>query len=486
LGNQRDEDALTRVKASFSYDGLYGLNSHFKRRDNVTIFGWRAGQRAPHSPVRLNLEPLGERILPSFTTPTTYAVNGNAHAVAVGDFTERGVLDLATANGGFDGASVLLGNGDGTYQPAVSYATGFDPIGILTADLRGIGVQDLITENQDSVSLLLGNGDGTFGPPTNLQTGAFPTVVVGDFTGSGTADLAVMNEFGTSVNVWLGNGDGTFQAPIASPAGNAVALVTADFNGDGSLDLAYVGGGQLHVMLGNGDGTFQAPADHAVGTDPQAVVAGDFTGSGIPDLAVANFVGHSVEVLLGAGDGTFADPQTYTTDQRFYAIATADFNQDGAADLLVGTYSTNEAGVMLGNGNGTFQDVQFFDAGNNTSSLAVANLKGDTYPDVAAAGIFTGTVSVVLNDGQWSGPATVNPRISSGQGTEAGPFTVAQAQPSDLRPDAGQVALDQVFATREGRPSIPSDSADQAALAHLPGQNTDGILIGDGCLVIGS
>jgi hypothetical protein len=444
---------------------------------------WLEGRRLL-SKARLHVETLDQRILPSLTTPTTYAVNGSAHAVTVGDFTGSGTLDLATANGGFDGASVLLGNGDGTYQPAVSYATGYDPIGIMTADLRGMGVQDLITENQGNVSILLGNGDGTFGPPTNLNTGAFPTVVVGDFNGDGTADLAVVNPSGNNINVWLGNGDGTFQAPISSPGGNGFSMVAADFNGDGNLDLAYVGFGKLQVQLGNGDGTFQAVTDYAAGTDPHAVVTGDFTGSGIPDLAVATYVGHSVEVLLGAGNGTFETTQTYATNQGLYAIATADFNQDGAADLLVGTFSSNQAGVLLGNGDGTFQDVQFFDAGNNTSSLAIGNLKGDAYPDVAAAGIFTGTVSVMLNDGQWSGPAT--PNLGTGHGSETAQVAVTQAQPSDIQRDSSLVALDQVFSTRDGSPSVALASEHHMALAHLPVHDTAGYLAADGLLDMGS
>jgi len=221
--------------------------------------------------------------------------------------------------------------------------------------------------------------------------------------------------------------------------------------------------------------------DYAVGTDPHAVVTGDFTGSGIPDLAVANYVGRSVEVLLGAGNGTFEPPQTYATNQGLYAIATADFNQDGAADLLVGTFSSNQAGVLLGNGDGTFQDVQFFDAGNNTSSLAIGNLKGDTYPDVAAAGIFTGTVSVVLNDGQWSGPTT--PNLGTGHGSETGQLAVAQAQPSDIQRDSSLVALDQVFATRDGKLSAALGSEHHMALAHLRVQDASSHLAADGLLL---
>ena len=68
------------------------------------------------------------------------------------------------------------------------------------------------------------------------------------------------------------------------------ALVAGDFTGDGRTDLAVANSGSndVSVLLGNGDGTFRDQATYPVGTDPVALVAGDFTGDGRTDLAVAN------------------------------------------------------------------------------------------------------------------------------------------------------------------------------------------------------
>ena len=96
------------------------------------------------------------------------------------------------------------------------------------------------------------------------------------------------------------------------------AIVAGDFTGDGHTDLAVAnyGSNDVSVFLGNGDGTFQAPVTYAVGTEPSALVAGDFTGDGRTDLAVANYGSNDVSVLLGNGDGTFQD-------QVRYAVGTA-------------------------------------------------------------------------------------------------------------------------------------------------------------------
>ena len=67
----------------------------------------------------------------------------------------------------------------------------------------------------------------------------------------------------------------------------------------------------MSILLGNGDGTFQNQVTYAVGSSPDAIVTGDFTGDGRTDLAVANSGSNDVSILLGNGDGTFQNQVTY-------------------------------------------------------------------------------------------------------------------------------------------------------------------------------
>ena len=139
-------------------------------------------------------------------------VTGGNHPVTVNaaDFNGDGILDLAVTNVNTMNVAILLGNGDGTFQPQVSYSTTagtmIGPSAMTTGDFNGDGNVDLAITDQhdDSVSILLGNGNGTFQSPLEFTTGTFASgVAAGDFNGDGRLDVAVTNISDNSVSVML-------------------------------------------------------------------------------------------------------------------------------------------------------------------------------------------------------------------------------------------------------------------------------------------
>ena len=154
--------------------------------------------------------------------------------------------------------SVLLGNGDGTFQAAKSYGSGGqDAYSVAVEDVNGDGKPDLLVANycadsncltDGNVGVLLGNGDGTFRAAVTYSSGAYHTVsvAVGDVNGDGKPDLVVASDCASSnncangsVGVLLGNGNGTFRAAVSYSSGGyeAQSVAVADVNGDGKLDL---------------------------------------------------------------------------------------------------------------------------------------------------------------------------------------------------------------------------------------------------------
>jgi endonuclease/exonuclease/phosphatase family metal-dependent hydrolase len=122
--------------------------------------------------------------------------------VAVSDFNGDGKADLVVGGcwqGFFGALSILLGNGDGTFQTLTQYPPGGRFMSVSTGDFNGDGHSDIVATNYDrgSVSVLLGNGDGTFQTGANYAVGTAPSALVaGDFNDWGNTVKHMMADFG--------------------------------------------------------------------------------------------------------------------------------------------------------------------------------------------------------------------------------------------------------------------------------------------------
>ncbi len=425
----------------------------------ITLALLSASLVAPVS--QLSTSALGS-LTPSFPR-TDFPVGHSPSAVAVGDFNGDGKLDMAVADEGDNTVSILLGNGDGTFQSQSTFPAGAAPGAIVAGDFNGDGKLDLGVANftDNTISILLGNGDGTFTAGRTITGVNSPVAIVtGDFRSAGKLDLAVLDQADGLVSVFPGNGDGTFATKIDTSAGRSPsALVTGDFNGDGKTDLAVTNSGSnsVSVLLGNGDGTFFKRIDFGTGVGPSAIASADFNGDGRPDLAVTNKVDNTLSIFLGNGDGTFGAPTSFTTDAGPAALLSGNFASGTFPDLIVVCESANTLDVFLGLGNASFATPLSVPTGNSPVAAAKGDFAGTGLLDVAVANQSSNTVSVILN--------AVNNRLSS-----SAPLT---SYPASEYVDLGL----KVHATPRVHPPDEVSLNMQFDISALTGQNVNGIPI---------
>ncbi|WNG18556.1 FG-GAP-like repeat-containing protein [Cystobacter fuscus] len=344
-----------------------------------------------------------------FQTHQDFPAGTRPFGVAVGDVNNDGKPDVAFTLITSDLVSVQLGNGDGTFGAASTFAVGSNPKFVEIADFNGDGNADLAvsggTVATHYVSILLGNGDGTFQGRANYNVNSFDPsgAAVADFNGDGKLDIATANFVGSTVSILLGNGDGTFQSAVTYlMLGTPNSVAAADLNGDGKLDLVTgnYNGRNVGVLLGNGDGTFQPAVTIIIslgGRFVQAAAVGDLNGDGKPDVAASLFNDKLVSVLIGNGDGTFQSAIDYPVANGAGDLKIADFNGDGRADIAGTLYGSNAVGVLLGNGDGTLQSASNFAVGTGPFYMAVGDLNGDGKRDIVTANYTGGSGSVLLN-----------------------------------------------------------------------------------------
>ena len=354
----------------------------------------------------------------TFNDAVNYGVDFNPETVAAADLNNDGKVDLAVGNflGGATSSgniSVLLGNGNGTFQTAVNYNAS-SPISLKAVDLNGDGKLDLAAASwtADSASVLLGNGDGTFQAVTTYSAGTQPRgISVADFNGDAKPDLAVTNFSSNNVSILLGNGNGTFQAPLNFSTPGGIGIAASDLNADGKQDLvvASVQQNAALVLLGNGNGSFQTAVSYSVGLEPQHLELADFNGDALTDVVVVNANSASFSVLRGNGDGTFQSAVTQPSRSGSFSPIVNDFDVDGKPDLAILSNSLDVVDVRLNSP--TAHGVAITaTAATPATGVLVATFKD--YDTSKTAGSFTATID--WGDGTASTAGTISANGSGG------------------------------------------------------------------------
>lgn len=350
-----------------------------------------------------------------FGAPIATTITGVKNPVynqfLVADFNGDGYPDVAILGQdsvtGQRAVSVMLGNGNGTFQTGVEtiLAGVSQPIGgscaINAADYNGDGKMDIAFSASDSIVFLPGDDNGKFGTPVITSTGSnqFDCLASGDFNNDKKIDVAAATEGG---NIWmaLGEGNGSFETPFVVGKGASRSLTAAQLSTNGDLDLVagqFEDSPGVTVLLGNGTGHFPTTQQYsASGGELTQVIVQDLNGDNHPDIAFLS--GYTkfqvVNILLNNGSGTFTSGHTYAGGGfgDYNGLVAGNLSGNGKIDLAFGNL-VGGVSVLPGNGNGTFQGnyaVQAFGSG-----IQVAQLTPGTKLDL----VMVGQPNVLLGNG---------------------------------------------------------------------------------------
>jgi len=408
----------------------------------------------------------------SFQQIGNYNTGDGSISIAVSDMDNDGDLDLAVANDNDDNVSILINNGDALFQSSVNYTTGNAPYSITASDINNDGYMDLAVANElanpfgvDSISILINNGDGTFQPTENITTGDGPfSICSGDINSDGYNDLATANHFSNNVSIILNDSAGTFQTPVNFETGyNPSSVFSTDFDNDGDLDLAVanLNSNNVSILLNqtpqiittnpiqnelyvsrtkNIEITFNQNIDvntindssffvwsrsggRHLGTyaydsgtvslnyDPyEEFTLGDVITVGLThDITAKNgtliFGGYTWSFVVEArgGNAGFTLDSAYSTDEMPVSVFAADLDNDGNIDLAsANTGPSDNVSVFLNDGYGTFSYYYTASVGDDPHSISCADYNTDGYLDIATANYSNCNISVLFNNGDAS------------------------------------------------------------------------------------
>lgn len=380
-------------------------------------------------------EVLEQRQVLTMLAPVSVVAGSTVTTVEVGDFNSDGINDIAELRAALPGSvlSVLLGNGDGTFQAAVNSGAGSAASGMTLSDFDHDGKLDIVTNHGYSIDFSRGNGDGSFQLPWSYSVGAyandvesadvnndgFDDVLTASFSYGGTTQLFL--NVGANAALNFGNGPFLNSRNLSIGVGG-LDLEVGDLDGDGNLDLVQsAGNGGVEVMIGHGDGTFASPSYGSIGMATVDLQVGDFNHDGNADVAATS--GSTIKIFQGNGIATFQSSLSYTVSGAS-DLRLADINGDGHRDIVA-----NNGVAILGRGNGGFYAPTSYGSATGTA-LALGDFNDDGGIDAVAVSnslLAGGGVSITLNgnnDVQLLAGATRLVVSSAGSATAGSPFAV--------------------------------------------------------------
>jgi signal transduction histidine kinase/ligand-binding sensor domain-containing protein len=332
-----------------------------------------------------------------FAPAVNYSLAGFPHWICSGDVNGDGREDILSVCQRPPRLDVLLGKGDGSFQPPLSQELPFGCSVFTTADLDGDGKLDLaIARPPDRLLLLGGDGHGQFALMGELEVTGFPHFILAtDLNGDNRPDLLLTRQSERGFAVFINEGGGKFARPRYVDTGETPAqMAVGDLDEDGIVDLAITDGDNDNVAIlwGRGNGEFAPPERFTGFFRPRALqIAGR-------RVYVLSRAGRSLRTLrFEQRRGIISEPVAAGLGPT--AIAVVDINRDGILDVLSANACGDDVGVLFGRSGDLFDPTSREKVQESPTCLVTGDFNRDGYPDVAVANGGARSISILLNRG---------------------------------------------------------------------------------------
>lgn len=350
-----------------------------------------------------------------FTQVGEAALVTEAEIVVSGEFGFGGAVDFAAITPQPGRLQIYFNSGGLAFTQGPARALGGRIAAAASADFDGDGDPDVALADDlgNSLRVVLSAPDSlTELIPLSLS-GRPAAVSAGDMNQDGLPDLLYAVEAPRKFGIWWNTGDGFGTTSETALAAAPRRLLSFDDDADGDFDVAVLTGQPTRVRifehLSNGTfvltGTFSVPV-----ADPADLEAGDLSGDGLPDLAIADRAGSSVALLLGVAGGGFVAAGPYAAAAGCDQVRIADVDGDGTDDLV----STGRAGIavraLFGEGGGSFGADSTYVLSQAPAGFAMADFLGSGRPEILVASLSESAVLFLENDPPTGIPAAAGPK----------------------------------------------------------------------------
>jgi hypothetical protein len=344
---------------------------------------------------------LGARNFDSGLTGASWMVGG--------DFDDDGDREVIVGSDAGTSLSVMGRGPDFSLVVEATFDIGAVVRQLDVADLDGDGRLDLMVGVDGGLKLLRNISTGTgyafatpAGTPAIVASGIYPFgSAAADLDRDGDMDIVMCDFVGGALHLLPGTPVpfvfGAEQIIGLGANSGPVDVVAADFTGDGLQDLAISRSNQADILVlrNEGGGSFAQFLNVPVGNSPNYLITADFNGDGRADLVVSNGASGTVSVLFGSPSGFFG--QSFPAGSIPTALLATDLSGDGLPDILVASGESSDFRVLVGNGSGGFPELTQFPGAGGASNAVLQDMNSDGRLDLMISSLETQRVSLVRN-----------------------------------------------------------------------------------------